>query len=326
MNRLKYLGITILALFLAGCGQTVVETLKVTEGLSRYAPGSGKSIVILPFADYSEGNIESAYRRNLTITESLTDRLTINGFGLNVQEDVFAYLVDQGVISLSSYDNHANSTLTTELSNEWSGVMKGEIQRYLDEMESESKGSALSSAGAHGLTTKKLAKIGRHFNADYIMRGRILEYKTRQDPSWEPWKKGLIPFVNGGLNRIVFGFADSDEYDERNEGLTGGWLAGLTAYGITNELVDSLIWGAVGYGMGTVSHTSSGNADQAAVQMRVWVQDAATGDVVWTNRIRVLVSPESYFADTQYDALFNTAIEKGVTTLIDNFVTYAYDL
>ena len=60
--------------------------------------------------------------------------------------------------------------------------------------------------------------------------------------------------------------------------------------------------------------------------MRVWVQDAATGDVVWTNRIRVLVSPESYFADTQYDALFNTAIEKGVTTLVDNFVTYAYDL
>ncbi len=326
MNRLKYLGITILALFLAGCGQTVVETLKVTEGPSRYAPGSGKSIVILPFADYSEGNIESAYRRNLTITESLADRLTINGFGLSVQEDVFSYLVDQGVINLSSYDNHANSTLTTELSNDWSSVMKGEIQRYLDEMESESKGSALSSAGAHGLTTKELAKIGRHFNADYIMRGRILEYKTRQDPSWEPWKRGLIPFINGGLNRIVFGFADSDEYDERNEGLTGGWLAGLTAYGITGELVDSLIWGAVGYGMGTVSHTSAGNADQAAVQMRVWVQDAATGDVVWTNRIRVLVSPESYFADTQYDALFNTAIEKGVTTLVDNFVTYAYDL
>jgi hypothetical protein len=37
--------------------------------------------------------------------------------------------------------------------------------------------------------------------------------------------------------------------------------------------------------------------------------------------VDVKVSPESFFADKQYDALFNKAIEKGVTTLIDNFVT-----
>ncbi len=56
--------------------------------------------------------------------------------------------------------------------------------------------------------------------------------------------------------------------------------------------------------------------------MRVWVQEAATGNVLWTNRVRVLVSPESVFADKQYDTLFNKAIEKGVDSLVDNFVTY----
>ncbi|MBW2659624.1 MAG: hypothetical protein JRC87_08570 [Deltaproteobacteria bacterium] len=326
MNRLKYLGVTILALILAGCGQTVVESLKVSEGPSLHARGGGRSIVVLPFADYSKGNIESAFRRNLTITESLTDQLSLNGFNLPVQEDVFEYLVDQDVISLSPYEVNTNSTLTTELSNDWSDEMKGEIQGYIDETKAEHQGKVLASAGAHGLTTKELSKLGRHFNADYIMRGRILEYKTRKDPSWEPWKRGFIPFVNGGLNKIMFGFADSDEYDKRNEGLTGGWLAGLTAYGITDSAIGGLTWGAIGYGMGVVSHTSNQNADQAAVQMRIWVQDAATGDIVWTNRIRVLVSPESYFADNQFDALFNTAIDKGVTTLMDHFVTYAYDL
>jgi hypothetical protein len=35
----------------------------------------------------------------------------------------------------------------------------------------------------------------------------------------------------------------------------------------------------------------------------------------------VKVTPESIFADNQYDSLFNKAIEKGVTTLVDNFVT-----
>ena len=56
--------------------------------------------------------------------------------------------------------------------------------------------------------------------------------------------------------------------------------------------------------------------------MRVWVQEAATGNVVWSNRVRVLVSPETMFADNQYDALFNTAIEKGVDALVNDFVTY----
>ena len=56
--------------------------------------------------------------------------------------------------------------------------------------------------------------------------------------------------------------------------------------------------------------------------MRIWVQEAATGNVVWTNRVKVQVSPESVYADNQYDTLFDSAITKGVTSLVDNFVTY----
>lgn len=84
---------------------------------------------------------------------------------------------------------------------------------------------------------------------------------------------------------------------------------------------NAVVWSAAGYGIGKVSHTS-GKVDQAAVQLRVWVQEASTGNVVWSNRVRVLVSPESFLADNQYDTLFNLAIEKGVTTLVDHFVTY----
>ena len=38
MNRLKYLIIGILALIMAGCGQTVVETLNVLKELDRMLP------------------------------------------------------------------------------------------------------------------------------------------------------------------------------------------------------------------------------------------------------------------------------------------------
>ena len=62
MDRLRYLVIGFLALFLAGCGsgQIVVEKLDVAKGPSANAPGTGKSVVILPFADYTEGDLASA--------------------------------------------------------------------------------------------------------------------------------------------------------------------------------------------------------------------------------------------------------------------------
>jgi hypothetical protein len=54
------------------------------------------------------------------------------------------------------------------------------------------------------------------------------------------------------------------------------------------------------------------------------VQEDSTGNVVWTNRVDVKVSPATVMADKQYDALFDQAIEKGVATLVDNFVTTAF--
>ncbi|BCO10353.1 hypothetical protein GF1_27290 [Desulfolithobacter dissulfuricans] len=75
----------------------------------------------------------------------------------------------------------------------------------------------------------------------------------------------------------------------------------------------------IGAGAGTLTH-NSGRVPQAVVQLRIWVQDAYTGDVVWTNRVDVKVSPESVLADYQYDALFEQATERAIATLIDNFV------
>ncbi len=335
MDRLKYLIIGILALILTGCGQTVVETLNVADGPMHNAPGSGRNIVILPFADYSQGGLESAQRRNMVITESFTDRLVTNGFGMPIQEDVFDYLVRQDIIRLSSYQPADTSSLDSELNDVWSESMKKSIRFYKSQVIKEKADSAETSPGTHGLTPKAIAKIGRHFDADYIVRGRILEFKTRQEATWAPWKKGLLPFVNGGTSRILNGFASSDAYDERNEMLTGMTYGGIIGYnsgtfpwdngedvfGMANGSANTIFWAGVGGALGQVTH-SSGKVDQAAVQMRVWVQEAATGNVIWTNRVRVLVSPETVFADKQYDTLFDKAIEKGVDTLVQHFVTY----
>lgn len=333
MNRLKCLLIGILAMSLAGCGQTVIETLNVPNAVSPDAPGKGMTAMIMPFADYSYGDsLASAHRRNLKVTETLTDHLVANGFGLPVQEDVFFYLVDQNIINIVSYEETKSNSLSNELSGDWSPQMKGHIRKYLAEQQSTGAKNVATSPGTHGLTTNTVAKMARKFNADYIVRGRILEYKTRQEATWAPWKKGILPFISGTTSQMLYGFAGSDQYDEMGMMVSGATIGALAAHGghypfDTDDIIsgsavtgNDIAWGLIGAGLGKMSY-NAGRVDQAVVQMRIWVQEAASGNVVWTNRIQVQVSPESVFSDSQYDVLFDQAIEKGVSTLIDNFVS-----
>ena len=336
MRKVKYILYLLSAIMLMGCGQTVVETLQVPDAPNPTAPGRGRTILILPFADYTAAeSLAGSYRRNLTVTEAMTDRLVSKGFLMAVQEDVFGYLVDENIINLANYEGAATDSLSAELRNDWSDAMKYELQQYIDLQKQQTDQTVSGSPGTHAITPTELAKLGRHFNADYIVRGRILEYKTRQEPTWAPWKRGILPFISGSSNRILNGFASSDSYDERNEALTGMLFGGIfgyqnatwpwdkdqTFFGMTDGTSNAVTWMAAGAGTGMVMH-SSGQVDQAVVQMRVWVQEAATGNVIWTNRVRVSVSPETVFADKQYDALFNKAIEKAVDSLVNHFVAY----
>lgn len=335
MKYNRYLLIGLLALLIGGCGTTVKESLKVQPAnISKV--GADKTVVILPFADYSYAdNLDSAYRRNLYVTEGLTDQFVGNSFHLPVQEDVFLYLVNQNIINVVAYEKKKTSMLEDELNDEWSAEMKQNIQRYIDLTKSRNNDApVLESPGTHGLSQQEVVKIGRHFSADYIVRGRIIQYKERQDPSWAPWKKGIIGFVTGVTNKIAFGQADSDKYDNWGNMIAGGTYGALigdkvhwpytgeadqTIFGISgSQMGNTIFWGAVGAGLGHMSH-NTGRIPQAVVQLRVWVQDAYNGDVIWTNRVDVKVSPETVLADYQYDALFEQATEKAVATLITDF-------
>jgi hypothetical protein len=52
----------------------------------------------------------------------------------------------------------------------------------------------------------------------------------------------------------------------------------------------------------------------------LWVQDPQTGEVVWTNSVKVLVKPQSVFAETRKDELFDTAVLQAVAALTEDFV------
>jgi hypothetical protein len=325
MQKFKYILYLLSAVLIMGCGQTVVETLHVPDPPNPNAPGNGQTVVILPFADYTDADtLAGAHRRNLAVTEAITDRFVANGFGMAVQEDVFGYLVKEDIISIVPYDQNNTTSLSDELNNEWSDVMKNQIQGYITQQKMHSGKTVSESPGTHALNQNTLAKIGRKFNADYIVRGRLIEFKTREEHTWSIMKKGLLPFSFGLSSQTLNGFARSDTYDEWGHMLLPGTLGAVIGYnsdtlGFDHNAGGAIFWGAVGAGLGHMAK-NGGQVDQAVVQMRMWVQEASTGNVVWTNRIDVKVSPESIYADRQFDMLFDKAIHKAVNTLIDNFV------
>jgi len=341
-----------LALFVSGCGSghSVTETLHIPD-----TPTAGnicttnKTLVLLPFADYSSGdNVISVYERSRNVTEALTDKFVGKGFRMPIQEDVTQYLVDSNIIKLPPVDT--TSRLKEELDGEWSAEMKGEIEKWIEadraynDAVNGGSGNPANAPGVHGLNKMTIAKMGRRFNADYIVRGRIIEYDLQKEHTWDLRKKGILPFIMGGTTQLAFGFAETEEYDNLNNialwGLAGsiiGYNAGTpfddetsksTVSGsdiITKSSGDdnadfwnSVTWGMVGAGAAhLVNH--SGETPEAIVQLRVWVQDSATGEVIWTNRAEVKVAPESIYGDKRSSEMFKTAVNRATTLLVDDF-------
>ncbi len=342
MSLLKFVSAGILLTgLLAGCGQTTVETVMTPDAYSDNS-GKGRTAVILPFADYSEGDkISSAFRRHLLVTESLTNSLVSRGFNAPVPEDVLHYLTEQKVINIASYgpNNAGSISLAGEIEDpDWSEIMKEKLNSYMTLQQAQQDGGrnpVADSPGTHGLSDQEVVKIGRKFGADYIVRGRILEFRTRQEHTWDPRKRGLLPFVIGSTSRMAFGFADSAKYDNLGNTVAGGaWGAAIGNnsdwpwdaddsegfFGISGgKGANTIAWSVLGGAAGDMAN-HGGRIDQAVVRLRIWVQNAYDAQVVWTNQVEVRVAPESVLADSQYDDLFDQAIKKASSALMVDFV------
>lgn len=297
MAAIKIFLCGILALVVTGCGHIVTEG-PLTPRSRSVGVGSSpdKTIVVLPFADYSYvEDVKAASMRNLAVMESLTDTLTSRGFMVPVQEDVFGYLVDNRIIEAVSPQNKRQwaelSDLGKELEWGWSDRMNDEIKGLINQQKRRnyprlvSVNNPMKGPNMHNRMDKKMiTRIGRDFEADYVLRGRIIEYSLRQENIWCPARQGVLPFIYRTATRLIFGIAKSDDYD-----LIGN--------------------------IGDVY----GDTPQAVVHLRIWVQDTETGKVIWTNRSEVAAAPRSIYADREAVTLFDISVRKAVSGLMDDF-------
>ncbi len=332
MPALKSLIIGLMAFLLVGCGQLVSEKLAVSSSDSSQ-PCAGKKLVIMPFADYSyEEDAERALRRNVNIMENLTARLTENGFRLPVQDDLLKYLADNNIVKFNPNVDSTpprSGSLKDIIANDdsWSDEMKIELGKLVTQTNKQ----PINTDQAQGIALDQatLAKIAANFNADLIIRGQIIRFDLDQENTWNPLKRGILPVIFGGSSRALIGVTNSEYYDSLGYMMAGAAMGGAIGtttsipYDSTEKLnperFNSMAWGIGGAAVGYLA-SKGGKANQAAVQLRLWAQDPNSGEVVWTNSVKVLVKPQSIFAETREDNLFDTAITQAVAALTRDMV------
>lgn len=331
MPAIKSLAIGFMAFMLTGCGQLISEKLAVSDA-NRMPTCTGKKVVILPFADYSYSeDAGRAFSRNLMIMENLNARLSENGFRQPIQEDLLQYLEDNGIVKvntpLTSPGRAGSLQNLIHKDDNWSAEMKKELTQIAASGNGQANTDNRSKGIALDQTT--LAKIAANFNADFIIRGRVTQLQLDEENTWDPMKRGLLPVVFSGSNRALFGVTNSQEYDTYGSVMSGALLGSAIGsqtsmpYDSTEKLnperFNAMAWGLGGAALGYMS-SKGGHANQAAVQLRLWVQDPRNGEVVWTNSVKVLVQPQTVFAETREDKLFDTAITQAVAALTKDFV------
>jgi len=182
----------LIAFMLAGCGQQVTQP--VSPIATTMGPDDAKAvIVIMPFADYSSGSrMDNPLRRQVKVHEALSYRLVQYGYYTPVEEDVMQYLSDRGIGitgPAAGLDDAARRTVEREMAAGWSDDMKARINGLIEENE---QGNANRLQGRVGLSQSVLRNIGRHFDADYVLRGRIVEYTFSKDTETAIIELGLV--------------------------------------------------------------------------------------------------------------------------------------
>lgn len=319
--RFCLIGLFIL-LFSSSCGQAVKQTISPVSP----APVSGefKKAVILPFADYAPTFSSYGYwRRNILVIEALKDEFYRAGFISPAEEDVVRYLVDRGIIRSPYEVSSETAVLQQQLEEGWSESMKKQIEDIIHQnmAGSETRAIGLAKHRSISLNSNTLKELAGRFGADYVVRGRIIEFRSGTEDSFNPIKTGILPFVFKSGQRTIFGIAESDTYECIDKAAIGGALGaaiGLAA-STTNQTLNATIWGVVGAGAAFLSD-KGGKVPKATVQLRMLVQDAGTGEIIWLNRAEVNTVPISAYAEHDREILFSTAIRHAARSLVDNFV------
>jgi hypothetical protein len=201
-----------------------------------------------------------------------------------------------------------------------------------------------------GLSKDIVMELGQALGVDMIIRGRIIEYGYKDVGTLNPFYRGIVPVVLDGVKDTLFGTTGAYGYEDGLEGIEDILIGTGIGYGIGSNITHSATKSRTSLSSGIITrpvnseYTSKNNyategagigglagwmpsqrpkkaKRSAVVQVRIYAQDARTGDVLWSNRTEIEYTPCSYFAfsDTHPKVMFDKAVKQGVRVLMENF-------
>lgn len=346
--------LVVLSLFLAGCGQTLTQSIAPATQNSVEKKGSMGRIIVLPFADYTQGQSPDDYlRRYVKLTEAISYNCLRQGYLGPMEEDVVQVLIDMGIVRVVHRSSRGEYTraLEQEMERGWSDVIQAEVWRHVKENEVGSGEQDSWEMTRVGLGQDVVRELGRRFDAQYVLRGRIVEYEMRDEHTLDPLKRGLLPFFFDSTSATIFGVAKSDKYDLWQDLAVGGGVGALIGSGVNEPFnpphkdtvtsggphpafitvstvehgghsdyseLNTAVWGTAGAAAAYLAKQGGGRP-QAVVQVYMAAQDATSGQVIWANRAEVQVAAKTAFADPQARTLMDRAVEEAARVLVDDF-------
>lgn len=311
-----------------------------------------KRVAIFPPADYSSQQVfikPIFWSENNLIVEELTNQLVSHNLQVAIQEDVNTLLVSCGIVKTVSaehlrkngklsladlYARNSNSLCTPEYElahGKYCESIKEDLRdiimkKYTDMSQTQSSQGATIPGAAKGLSKENIVKLGQTLGVDLIIRGRILQFGYKTKPSTNPASYGLIPLIIKPITGALFGFADQTYdkdlgiIDQAIAGYGVGYAVGgvLGKNASTGYFGGTALGGGIGAGLGILSALHNPKDVTNVIEIRLYAQDAKTGEILWSNRVGLEYVPDSWFAfDAKhpYNA-FSKLTQKAISMLM----------
>jgi len=335
--------------FVAGCGgvkETVVPVTGVAAGGSAVEVGVNK-VAIFPFADYSlqqDALCGDQWGGNIKIVEEVTDYFVQRGIRVAVQEDVNTVLEDHDIIKPLAGDHPAYGsgggerytsrligTPEYDLVNvEHSDDMRDEIfnvikrERALEQTEQIPAPTPAIQGASAGLSKDMVQQLGEELGADLIIRGRIIEYGFKETDTYNPLDRGFLPVLYEPIKDVFFGAPKAKNYESDLDDLDFSQLGEGLGFLFGEKTEDDVVgtWDVLmDNSFGTVANLYPRKKRvSSVVQIRLYAQDAESGDVIWSNRVETEYHPISNLAfnNRHEKTMLDKNVRKGVKLLMDD--------
>lgn len=263
-------------------GQT--ESEPIARGPFRVALAI-KRVAVLPFADHSHRESFAQalnWGGNERVAEKIRSYLAVKELTVSRQSKISKLLVSKGMINLMKDVDYPISFTWSLINRPHNPLMTESLMKSL--------------ISSHGVTNpllkEEVIEMGKRLGVDTIVRGRISERKkVRFSEAFEKPTDplvGVVPFRLSEIGPNAIGYAIFDGYE-----------AELPPVDTTRAV--------------RFRDTSSPAAETSIIKIDVYLQDAKTGEVEWSNQLE-LECPVEYDGKA-----IDASLSKGIKLLMDDF-------